>query len=84
MPPTRTPHPHPDKKPYPAAAPSAAPTNAAKSESKPRAWTADEYLALFEHITKNGATRFEDAVPGRTRNQCYKAFTWVWVKTVGR
>ncbi|WOO84667.1 uncharacterized protein LOC62_06G008184 [Vanrija pseudolonga] len=79
MPPTRHPSsPSLEVEPYAAPAePSRAsktPATTAGNKDK-RPWTAAEYLALFEHVTKHGATRFEDAVPGRTRNQCYKAFT---------
>ncbi|WOO84666.1 uncharacterized protein LOC62_06G008183 [Vanrija pseudolonga] len=81
MPPTRTPHQHPDKKPYPAAAASAPPTHQAKSEPKARAWTGDEYVALFTFVVEHGCskTSIGEAVPGRTANQSYLAFKWVTV-----
>jgi hypothetical protein len=64
----------------------------AKSEAKPSertnpataatrgAWTADEYTALFKHVVHHGPGRagLANAVPGRTANQCYWAWRWVW------
>lgn len=43
---------------------------------KNKAWTNDEYAALFAHVGRlvSGGKQFEGAVEGRNRNQCY--LTW--------
>jgi hypothetical protein len=43
---------------------------------KKRAWTSEEYLQLFEKVSKagGGIKTWEGAVEGRTANQCYQAW----------
>ncbi|KAL7418829.1 hypothetical protein Q5752_006513 [Cryptotrichosporon argae] len=46
--------------------------------AKGTAWTTDEYLALYAHVTKHGKREWDAAVPGRTANQSYQS----WLKTL--
>ncbi|KAL1407105.1 hypothetical protein Q8F55_006519 [Vanrija albida] len=75
MPPTRQRSPSPETKPYTA--------SASPSHSGGTKWTAAEYLQLFDHVVHHGPGKkgLKDAVPGRSANQCYKAWTWVpgWI-----
>ncbi|WVW81941.1 hypothetical protein I302_103944 [Kwoniella bestiolae CBS 10118] len=48
---------------------------AKRDVSTSRKWTSEELIQLFEHVSKNGTKRWENAVPGRTGNQSYQ--TWL-------
>lgn len=90
MPPVHTPRSTPSK-PYTPKAKSTSPKSVKSprpalraSDSAPtdltpsgKRWTGEEYVALFDHVAVHGAAKFEVAVPGRTKNQCYQAFKWV-------
>ncbi|WOO84665.1 uncharacterized protein LOC62_06G008182 [Vanrija pseudolonga] len=84
MPPVRPP-PSPKSKPYspkasrtpkPGPRPSLRASDSAPTDLAPsgKRWTGEEYVALFDHVAVHGAAKFEAAVPGRTKNQCYQAF----------
>lgn len=51
-------------------------TPATNGSPAPRRWTNDEYVDLFRYVAGT-AGNFENAVPGRTRNQCYQAWRLV-------
>ncbi|WWC85935.1 uncharacterized protein L201_000805 [Kwoniella dendrophila CBS 6074] len=43
-----------------------------------RKWTSEELLILFNHVMKNGQRDWDNAVQGRTANQCNQT----WSKTL--
>ncbi|WWC85932.1 uncharacterized protein L201_000802 [Kwoniella dendrophila CBS 6074] len=51
-------------------------TNTSSNAKRP--WTSEELMQVYEHVKKNGCKSWENAVEGRTSNQCYK----VWTQTL--
>ncbi|KAL7418830.1 hypothetical protein Q5752_006514 [Cryptotrichosporon argae] len=50
-------------------------TRGTRESPAKQAWTPDEYVALYDHVTAHGKGNWGVAVPGRTANQSKKAWT---------
>ncbi|WWC99340.1 hypothetical protein V866_006241 [Kwoniella sp. B9012] len=53
-------------------------TKRSRAATSSKKWTSEELLTLFNHVLRNGQKDWDNAVEGRTANQCCQT----WTKTL--